>query len=70
MKRSKQRRFDKAKLREYPPNEKKKILTSYQNGAILAKIRVSPFTKTALFRVGVKPKTLPPWIRSDRTTFA
>ena len=70
METSKRRRFDKANLREYlPSKKKKKILTSYQNGAVLAKIRVSPLTKMAPFRVGVKPKTLPPWIRLDRTTF-
>jgi hypothetical protein len=60
METSKLRRFDKAKLWKYPPKErkkKKKKKTSYQNGAVLAKIRVSVLTKTAPFRVGIKPKT-------------
>jgi hypothetical protein len=69
MEASKLRRFDVIKLRKYPHSVLKKNKTSYQNGAVLDKIRVSPLTKTMPYLPGIKPKSQKLFeITSDRTS--
>jgi hypothetical protein len=69
MEASKLRHFDVVKLRKYPPIVLKKNEFSYQNGAVLDKIRVSPLTKTTPYRPAIKPKLQKLFeITSDRTS--
>jgi hypothetical protein len=51
------------------PSFKKKNETSYQNGAVLDKIRVSLLTKMTPYRPAIKPKSQKLFeITSDRTS--